>query len=147
MEITVLVENHPDGVLKSPWGLSLYIETPRLKMLFDAGPDPEALENNAKLLRVDLSKIDLVVISHEHGDHVAGLRYLAEAKGGLKVYVPSHMSQSCKDWIRSLGFNLVEVSRTTKISDGVAIVGELYGPPYEQALAINVENFGLIVVV
>ncbi|RLG94430.1 hypothetical protein DRO37_05655 [Candidatus Bathyarchaeota archaeon] len=57
------------------------------------------------------------------------------------------MSGSCKAWIRSLGFNISEVEDTTVISCGVAVIGELYGPPYEQALAINVKDLGLIVFV
>jgi 7,8-dihydropterin-6-yl-methyl-4-(beta-D-ribofuranosyl)aminobenzene 5'-phosphate synthase len=147
VEITILVDNHPNGKLCSPWGLSLYIEADGLKILFDAGPDPEALKKNAELLGVDLAALDLVVVSHRHGDHIAGLPYIAEVNKGLKVYVPSHMGETFKNWIRSLGFNLIEVDRTVRIANGVAVIGEFYGPPYKQALAINVENLGLIILV
>ena len=147
LNVTVLIDNNPYGNLSSPWGISLYIETENLTILFDAGPSPEALRANSEKLSIDLASLDIVVISHEHADHILGLSYIAELNKNLTVYVPRHMSGSCKAWIRSLGFNVSEVEDTTVISSGVAVIGELYGPPYEQALAINVKNLGLIVFV
>jgi len=147
VEINILVDNNPNSDLKSPWGISIYIRTRNLSILFDAGPDSNALKENSKKLSIDLSNLDLAVISHEHGDHIRGLEYISEVNKNLTVFIPAHMSESCKNWIKSLGFKVIEVKDTTLISEGIAIVGELYGPPYEQALAINVKNLGLIVLV
>jgi len=147
VNVTVLIDNNPYGNLSSPWGISLYIETENLTILFDAGSSPEALKANSEKLGIDLASLNIVVISHEHADHTLGLSYIAELNRNLTVYVPRHMSGSRKAWIRSLGFNISEVEDTTVISCGVAVIGELYGPPYEQALAINVKNLGLIVFV
>jgi len=147
VEINILVDNNPNSDLKSPWGVSLYIKTQNLSILFDAGPDPNALKENSEKLNLDLNNLDLAVISHEHGDHVRGLEYVSKVNKNLTVFVPAHMSGSCKNWIKSLGLKVIEVKDTTLISEGIAIVGELYGPPYEQALAINVENLGLIILV
>ena len=147
VEINILVDNNPNFDLKSPWGISIYIRTQNLSILFDAGPDPNVLKENSKKLSLDLSSLDLAVISHEHGDHIRGLEYISEVNKNLTIFVPAHMSESCKNWIKSLGFKVIEVKDTTLISEGIAIVGELYGPPYEQALAINVKNLGLIVLV
>jgi len=145
VEINILIDNNPNPDLKSPWGISIYVRTQNLSILFDAGPDPNALKENSKKLSIDLSNLDLAVISHEHGDHIRGLEYISEVNKNLTIFVPMHMSESCKNWIKSLGFKVIEVKDTTLISEGIAIVGELYGPPYEQALAINVKNLGLIV--
>jgi len=147
VEINILVDNNPNFDLKSPWGISIYIRTQNLSILFDAGPDPNALKENSKKLNLDLSDLDLAVISHEHGDHIRGLEYISEVNRNLTIFVPAHMSESCKNWIKSLGFKVIGVKDTTLISEGIAVVGELYGPPYEQALAINVKNLGLIVLV
>ena len=147
VEINILVDNNPNFDLKSPWGISIYIRTQNLSILFDAGPDSNALKENSKKLSIDLSNLDLAVISHEHGDHIRGLEYISEVNKNLTIFVPAHMSESCKNWIKSLGFKVIEVKDTTLISEGIAIVGELYGPPYEQALAINVKNLGLIILV
>ena len=144
---TVLVDNNPYADLVSPWGISLYLETEDLRILFDAGPDPEALRINAERLSINLRLLDFIVISHEHGDHVLGLEYIAELNRNLTVYVPKRMSVLCKVWIKKLGFKVVEISATKVIDEGVAIIGELYGPSYEQALAVNVRDLGLIILV
>lgn len=145
--ITVLIDNNAFNGLRSPWGISIYVETPNITILFDTGPRPEDLEYNCRLLKVDLSKVDIVVLSHEHGDHIGGLGYLASQALNATVYVPSGMSNFVKNEIRKLNFKLIEVEQTTIISEGIAVVGQLYGPPYEQALALNIKNLGLVVIV
>ncbi len=149
-ELTVLVDNNPSPAnpeLKHPWGISIYLETPSCRMLFDTGCSASALRHNAKLLGVNLSKVDFIVISHEHGDHIEGLSYMAEVKKGCTIYVPNGMSLQAKEWILQQDFKLAEIENTTKVAEGVAIVGQLYGPPYEQALAVNVSGLGIILVV
>lgn len=150
LEAIVVVDNNPgNNSLRTAWGISMYIKADNLTILFDAGPDPTVLKENAKKLGLDLSKIDFIVISHEHGDHIGGLKYIAEIMGDkpIKVYVPKHMAGGAKKWIRELGFNVIEIDRTTVITKGVAVIGELYGPPYEQALAVNVKGRGLVIFV
>ena len=147
VNVTVLVDNNPYLDLKSPWGISLYLETKDLRILFDAGPDPDALRINAEKLGINLKLLDFIVISHEHSDHVLGLEYIAKLDRNLTVYVPKHMIASCKVWIKNLGFKVVEVDATRMIDEGVSIIGELHGPPYEQALAVNVKDVGLIILV
>ena len=145
--IYVLVDNHGYDGFSSPWGISLLIKTRNSSILFDAGPSPEALEVNSRLLGINLSSLKFVVISHEHGDHWYGLRYVAKVAPHIVVYVPAGMSSSVKDDIADLGFKVVNIHNTTVVNGCVAIIGELLGPPWEQALAINVKGLGLIVLV
>lgn len=86
MRIVSLVENTSNGALKPTHGLSLYIETPAHRVLFDLGPDETLLEN-ARRANVDLAGIDTVVISHGHYDHGGALRRFLEINGTARVYI------------------------------------------------------------
>ncbi|KAK8140236.1 hypothetical protein PG984_000302 [Apiospora sp. TS-2023a] len=59
-------------------GLSLLITAikdglPRHSLLFDAGPEGEVWERNARRLGLDVGAIEHVVLSHWHRDHSGGL--------------------------------------------------------------------------
>ena len=75
MKATVLIENTaPEGSgLAFEPGLSVYIEYNGKKILLDAGISGD-FADNAKKLGVDLSKVELGVLSHGHFDHADGLR-------------------------------------------------------------------------
>jgi len=149
VEIIVLVDNNPNPQrpdLKTVWGISMLVKAGNITILFDAGPSPKILKHNCEALGVNLSELTFIVLSHEHGDHIGGLPYIAEVKPGLKVYVPSKMSDYAKNWIKSLNLTLIEVESSTVVTKGIVIIGQLYGPPWEQALALNTTR-GLVVLV
>ena len=80
-----------DAFGKSPamtkaWGFSALVEFGGKRILFDTGGNAEILEHNVKALGVDLSKLDFVVISHRHGDHISGLNYLFHVNPTVKIY-------------------------------------------------------------
>lgn len=86
MKITVLLENNKlNENFCEKHGLSLYIETNNHKILFDAGDD--LLFENAKKLNIDLSFVDIIVISHGHYDHTNGLNKLLTINKIAKVYI------------------------------------------------------------
>ena len=87
MKMTVLLENTACGeALRHAHGLSLYFETAQTKLLFDAGPNP-AFAANAEALGVDLSAVDVAILSHGHYDHGGGLRTFLERNQRAKVCV------------------------------------------------------------
>lgn len=87
MKITVLTENTSVSEnIAFEHGLSLYIETKNKKILFDMG-ETDIFYQNANTLGIDLSKIDLAVISHAHNDHTGGLGKFIEINKTAPVYL------------------------------------------------------------
>lgn len=87
MIIKTLVEN--TSIFKdlaSEQGLSLYIETNRHKLLFDMGASALFAEN-ARKMNIDLTDVDLAVISHGHFDHGGGLEAFLEINSKAKIYI------------------------------------------------------------
>jgi phosphoribosyl 1,2-cyclic phosphodiesterase len=58
-------------------GNCIYLGTKRTKILVDAGISAKAIKNKLAQIHVDLADIDAILVSHEHGDHIQGLKVLA----------------------------------------------------------------------
>lgn len=58
-------------------GNAIYIGTKKTKILVDAGISGKALKERLEAIDVSINDIDAVFISHEHGDHIQGLKVLA----------------------------------------------------------------------
>jgi len=88
IRITTLIENTMGEhlALKNEHGVSFCIETGAHKVLFDTGQSGTFLEN-ATQLRVDLSDLEFVVMSHGHYDHSGGLLALSEKAKKFEVVV------------------------------------------------------------
>lgn len=87
IQIISLVENTSSSLeLKSKYGLSIYIETDKHKILFDLGPNELFLEN-AQKLGVNMKMIDTVVISHGHADHGGALAKFMEINHTARIYI------------------------------------------------------------
>ena len=87
MKIVTLMENTAcDAGLCAAHGLSLYIETPKHRILFDMGPDGRFIDN-AEKLGVDLSAVDIAVLSHGHYDHGGGLRDFCEVNSRADILI------------------------------------------------------------
>lgn len=90
MKITTLLENTTKRAdLSAEHGLSLYIETGGRRILFDMGQTDLFVEN-AKTLGIDLSTVDLAVLSHGHYDHGGGLRKFLEINDRAPVYMSQY---------------------------------------------------------
>ena len=87
MRIVNLVENTVcDNGCGAEHGLSYYIETKKHKILMDTGASDLFLKN-AKKLGIDLTKVDILVLSHGHFDHGGGILSFAEINSTAKIYV------------------------------------------------------------
>lgn len=87
VKIIPIVENTTiNKKYKAKHGISFYIETNKYKILFDTGPN-KVLIKNAEKLGIDLSLVDIVIISHGHTDHGGGLKYFLEINKTAKIYI------------------------------------------------------------
>lgn len=87
MKVYVLMENTAcQPGFAAEHGLSLYIETGGHKILFDTGASG-AFADNAQRLGVDLSQVELAVLSHGHYDHGGGLGRFLELNDHAPVYL------------------------------------------------------------
>lgn len=87
MEFRFLVENktETEGVL-AEHGLSIYIESGGKKILFDAGYS-DVFAMNAERMKVDLSQVDLAVVSHGHSDHTGGFPLFCRLNKKAPIYI------------------------------------------------------------
>lgn len=89
MKITILVENtaSPSNTeLQGEHGLSIHVLHNDKSILFDMGTS-DAFVKNASVLGVDLSSVDIAVISHHHFDHGGGLSAFLQLNQEAKIYL------------------------------------------------------------
>ncbi|GAA5131354.1 MBL fold metallo-hydrolase [Thalassotalea piscium] len=73
------------------WGYAALIEVDGRKILFDTGNRPQTVLQNVKDLNVDLSDVEDVILSHNHGDHTGGLETLRAHYQKLNPKALSHV--------------------------------------------------------
>jgi len=153
MKITALLENttERDDML-TEHGLSLYIETDTHKILFDMGQS-DLFAKNAETLDIDLSKVDIAVLSHGHYDHGGGLQTFLSLNQKAPVYInrfafEPHFNAQDKyiGLDENLQTTLVEQNRlhltgeTTVLAPGLTLF-----PCNERTRSYDLGNFGLTV--
>lgn len=138
MRMITLLENtlEPGSSLVAKHGLSLYLETEEQRLLFDTGPD-ESFIQNARELGVDLTKVNIAVISHAHYDHGGGLEEFlklnCQAQVFLSPYVQGEfLAQRGETEFQSIGLNqtvlksyrdrINYIGEKTMISPGITLL-------------------------
>ena len=145
ISITTVYDNYQvDPKLTTSWGFGCIIRTPKKAILFDTGGDSSILLSNMEKMNIDPKDIDVVVISHIHGDHVGGLNGFLERNGKVKVYIPASFPNSWRKKIKSFGTEYQDVKDSVQISDNVYTTGEMGTWIKEQSLVLNGKK-GLIV--
>ena len=72
LEITILSTMLTEAGV-GEWGFAAIIEADGHRILFDTGLRPDTVLTNAEIRGVDLTDVEEVVLSHNHGDHTGGL--------------------------------------------------------------------------
>ena len=161
LEILPLIDWYAnDKNLKVEAGVSYLLRTSENAILFDVGynvkqEDPSPLLHNMKQLGITTDNFDTIVISHNHIDHVGGIKFMRRKTFSLTNYqIDLHQKQVFTP-IPMTYPNLSPIySRNpTIILKGFATIGiipnQLFflGWTEEQALACHVEGKGIVVIV
>lgn len=160
LAILPLVDWHTsDSELRGEMGVSYLVETDEQRILFDVGHNakqesPSPLEHNMAALGVTADSLDTVFISHNHFDHVGGQKRQKERSfsigleqqplPGVRAFVPIPMTYP--------GLEPVHSGEPTVIAEGIASTGTIprqlaYFRIDEQALAVNVQGKGIVLIV
>ncbi len=145
LTITIVYDNNPyDPRLKPTWGFSALIQYRDYILLFDTGSDGQILMENMRILGIDPSQIDSVVLSHAHEDHTGGLTAILDSGVKPVVYLLPSFPVSFKRQIEQFT-QVSEVLPGQSFAEGLWTTGEVGGMIPEQALVIQTEQ-GLVVI-
>jgi len=133
-----------DG-LASDWGFSLIISGLKNVILFDTGADPDIFESNFRKMNLDASRVDFLVLSHQHDDHTGGIPGFVKMKKNIPIVIPESFSGEFKNEMVKSGLEPVLVSNPALICKNLYSSGEFAGPIPEQALVLNTSK-GLVVI-
>jgi 7,8-dihydropterin-6-yl-methyl-4-(beta-D-ribofuranosyl)aminobenzene 5'-phosphate synthase len=118
IEITVLVDNRADLMVKSTDTVKRFTEEPLLaehgfaalidlkdageRILWDAGMTRIALLENAKRMKIDLATTDRIALSHGHLDHFAALTDVVQGiaeRPGPREWGESATLEEIRGWV------------------------------------------------
>ncbi|MBW2083145.1 MAG: MBL fold metallo-hydrolase [Deltaproteobacteria bacterium] len=161
LEILPLIDWYTDKPgLQGETGVSYLIKTDETTILFDVGynyeqTDPSPLLHNMSALGVSLDDFDRIFVSHNHLDHVGGLKFMRRKSFSLTlrqlplkgkiVYTPIPMNYP--------GLKPIHTEAPTPIAKGVCSIGAIptqlffLGWTLEQALACRVEGKGIVLII
>ncbi|MCF7858759.1 MAG: MBL fold metallo-hydrolase [Candidatus Cloacimonetes bacterium] len=99
-------------------GNSILIRTERTKLLIDAGLSGKKIFEFIQSIKLDINKLQGVVASHEHSDHIKGAGIICR-KFNIPLFITKSTYSACKDRIGNLTSGLVffENGSTFQIGD------------------------------
>lgn len=102
-------------------GNCIYVGSNEANILVDAGISGKKIENGLKELSVDPKKLDGILVTHEHIDHIAGLGVMAR-----RYHLPLYMTEKTAEAVlqtKSVGkidtelFQTISPNRPFRIND------------------------------
>ena len=146
LKLTVVYDNDvfQEG-LKSEWGFACLIEGPEKTILFDTGGDGAILMSNMQKLGIDPGIVDIVVLSHEHWDHVGGLSDFLEKNCEVSVYMLKSFPGKLKKTAKKRGADVIEVHDPVEICRNVRTTGEMGSQIKEHGLIISTVKGSIVI--
>ncbi len=127
------------------WGFSCVIRLPGRTILFDTGGKGNVLLDNMEAMGVEMASIDIVFLSHEHWDHIGGLRDFLEQNNEVTMYSPASFGDEYREILSEFGLEPVDVTEPVEICPGVWSTGEMGGMIKEQSLVIHTDRGPVVV--
>jgi len=144
--ITILYNNYvySEGV-KADWGFSCLIEGTEKKILFDTGTKSEKLFHNIDKPGIKIDDVELIHISHNHGDHTGGLFAVLAKNNNVSVYLPISFPDEFIQKVEKNNAKVISVDESVKICKDVFSTGEMGVQIKEHSMIINTSK-GLILI-
>ena len=105
-----------DIILHAEHGLAYHIETvvnaESHSFLFDFGTDFQGIKRNIELLKIDLKRIEALILSHDHFDHQAAMiELLKDKKGDILKDIPFYIGEQffAGSYMRASSDNVVSL--------------------------------------
>ncbi len=144
--LTILYNNYNhNSELKSEWGFACLIEGLDRTVLFDTGGDGKTLLDNMKKMGKDPEDVDIVILSHNHGDHTGGMKMFLEQNSQVKVYVPESFPEKICHMITESGATLYKIKDHKELIDNLYTTGEMGVEIIEQSVVITTDKGNLVI--
>jgi 7,8-dihydropterin-6-yl-methyl-4-(beta-D-ribofuranosyl)aminobenzene 5'-phosphate synthase len=146
MRITILYNNVSRTMgLTSGWGFSCLVEGLEKTILFDTGGDGDVLLANMARLGIDPKGVDVVFLSHIHGDHTGGLDAFLVQHSGVEVILPAGFPPAFLAAVSERGAAARMMTAGGRFMDRCYTTGPLQDGIVEQAMIVETKK-GLVVI-
>lgn len=146
IKISIIYDNYAHRQdMETDWGFSCFIEGAGKNILFDTGTRGNLFLSNFSRMGFSPGQVDLVVLSHEHGDHIGGLEDFLKKRNNIPVYFPASFSPATVARIKKNGGRPVPVREPLNITGKIVLSGELGSRIPEVSLGIHTAG-GVVVI-
>lgn len=89
-------------------GNSVFVESAETRILIDDGLSLTNIESRLRAIDVDPTTIDAILLTHEHTDHIGGIKFFLKKHRNAKVYIPSFVKDFCLPGVSGLPYGQIE---------------------------------------
>jgi 7,8-dihydropterin-6-yl-methyl-4-(beta-D-ribofuranosyl)aminobenzene 5'-phosphate synthase len=138
-----------DNFVKTPglaadWGYAILIDGLEKQVLFDTGAKPDVFGGNAAKMALDLRRVDLLALSHQHTDHTGGTPAFVAQRRDIPVLMPQRFTDAFTAQMEASGLRPVLAGAPARICPHLYTSGQFDHAIAEQALVLDTRQ-GLVV--
>lgn len=128
---------------QTDWGFAVFITGTEKTILFDVGG--RYLFDRMRRLKIDPDSVEVVFLSHIHGDHICELDTFLQHNSHVTVYLPEFLPKEFKDSMRDYGAKIIGVEESLQICENAYSTGQRGEEIKEHSLIIRTDK-GLVVI-